>query len=158
MSEFVFEDAVAMAGSPVFDSISGTCQVLENGGVRPTNLIKTTSSWFARIRLRTEGLSANGAVGGSWQLRLHLEGIGLSAPELDLPALAPVQIPLRPAAVSAIDYGSPTDAAMDVTTAAGVVPAGTYKLVATATYVDLAGAPGPIAGFCEGPVLQFYVP
>lgn len=159
MSEFVFEDALAMEGSPVFDSINGTCQVLENGGVRPTTLLKTTNSWFVRVRLRTEGREANNGVAGKWIIRLHLEGIGAAAPEFDLPA-TPVEVNLRPADVAAIDYGAPEalDAAMDIATAAGVVPAGAYKLVTTVTYLGAGGATGPIAGYCEGPTLQFYEP
>lgn len=33
-----------------------------------------------------------------------------------------------------------------------------YKLVTTLTYLEVCGTPGPIAGYVEGPIIQFYRP
>ena len=39
---------------------------------------------------------------------------------------------------------------------AGVVPAGPYKLIVAVTYIDADGNPGEMAGYWEGPIIQFY--
>jgi len=140
MSEFIFEDL-----GPNFEC-SGTAQVFDVGGVDPTNLIRSDQDAFVRIRLRTEGAYTT-MIGGKFRLRLHLERMG-PGPELNLPA-APVEVGLVPGV-------SPQNYTRNITIAAGSVTPGAYKLVTTVTYESLAGNPGPIAGYSEGPILQFY--
>ena len=45
----------------------------------------------------------------------------------------------------------------DINVAAGAVTAGTYKLVTVLLYTN-GGFPNEIAGFSEGPLVQFYDP
>jgi len=143
MSEFIFEDREEDF------NVTGTCQVFEKGAFDPTTLIKTNQDWFVRIRLRTEGIM-NGTTAGSFLLRLHLEGLGLAASELDLPAVA-VSVDLTP-------DSPPQDYLKDIEVKAGDVPVGAYKLVTTVNVIGPAPkkAPAAIAGYCEGPILQFY--
>jgi hypothetical protein len=143
MSEFIFEDREEDF------NVTGTCQVFEQGVVDPTTLIKTNENWFVRIRLQTEGL-LNGSVSGAFRLRLRLEGLGAVAPELDLPAADEI-VALTPQA-------APANYLKDININAGDVPAGIYKLVTTAIVEGPApnNVPQPIAGYCEGPILQFY--
>jgi hypothetical protein len=72
-----------------------------------------------------------------------------------MPLIPGTYIPLTPG-ISPVNYF------VHVDVLAGRVqapPAGSlYKLAVTLTYFDASGAPGPMAAFEEGPLLQFYNP
>lgn len=127
----------------------------ENGGALPETIIRTNQSWAVDVSWTTTGF-VTGMIAGEWHLHLYLESIGPGA-DLDLTdAIAPGHIiPLTPGP-------SPVNYAVRVDVPAGRVtapPAGSlYKLAVTLTYFDATGAPGPMAAFEEGPILQFYNP
>jgi hypothetical protein len=127
----------------------------EHGGVSPASIIRTDESWAVNVRWTTTGL-ATGMIAGNWHLHVYLESIG-PGPDRDLTdAIAPGHIiPLTPG-VSPINYFVHFDVLAGTITAppAGIL----YKLAVTLTYFDASGAPGPMAAFEEGPLLQFYNP
>ena len=136
---------------------AGTITALqhEHGGVAPSTIIRTDQSWAVNVSWTTTGL-ATGMICGDWHLHVYLESIG-PGPDLDLTdAIAPGHIiPLTPGL-------SPVNYFVHVDILANTVPAplagSVYKLAVTLTYFDASGAPGPMAAFEEGPMLQFYNP
>ena len=136
---------------------AGTITALqhEHGGVTPPSIIRTDQSWAVNVSWRTTGL-ATSMICGEWHLHAYLESIG-PGPDLDLTdAVAPGHIiPLTPG-ISAVDYFVYLYVLAGTVTAP---PAGAiYKLAVTLTYFDASGAPGPMAAFEEGMLLQFYNP
>jgi hypothetical protein len=127
----------------------------EHGGVAPQTIIRTDQSWAVNVSWTTTGL-VTGMIAGSWHLHVYLESIGPGA-DLDLTdAINPGHIiPLTPG-ISPVNYFVHFDVLAGTVTAppAGIL----YKLAVTLTYFDASGAPGPMAAFEEGPLLQFYNP
>ena len=127
----------------------------EHGGVAPASIIRTDQSWAVNVSWQTTG-GVTSMIAGSWHLHIYLESIG-PGDDLDLTdAIAPGHIiPLTPGP-------SPVDYFVHVDILAGTVTAplagSLYKLAVTLTYFDATGAPGPMAAFEEGPLLQFYNP
>jgi hypothetical protein len=127
----------------------------ENGGVAPQTIIRTDQSWAVTVNWTTTGF-VTGMIAGEWHLHLYLESIG-PGPDLDLiDAVNPGHIiPLTPGP-SPVNYSVRIDVPAGTVTAP---PAGQlYKLAVTLTYFDATGAPGPMAAFQEGSLLQFYNP
>jgi hypothetical protein len=124
--------------------------VTEVDSVDPTTIIDTNRDFKVHLNWYVEG-ALTPFVCGTWCISLFLESIG-DGPELRLPA-EPVELPLHP------------QPGRNEYEAWIRIPAGTiapehcsvpYKLVSTVTYRTVKGRPGPMAGFVEGPVLQFY--
>ena len=127
----------------------------EHGGVTPPSIIRTDQSWAVNVSWTTTGL-ATSMICGDWHLHVYLESIG-PGPDLDLTdAVNPGHvIPLTPG-ISPVSYFVHFDVLAGRVQAP---PAGSlYKLAVTLTYFDASGAPGPMAAFEEGPLLQFYNP
>jgi hypothetical protein len=136
---------------------AGTITALqqENGGAYPESIIRTSQSWAVNVSWTTTGF-VTGMIAGEWHLHLYLESIGPGA-DLDLidATGADHVIPLTPG-VSPVHYAVKID--VPAGTVAAPLAGSVYKLVATLTYFDATGAPGPMAAFEEGPILQFYNP
>jgi hypothetical protein len=125
----------------------------ENGGALPETIIRTNQSWAVNVSWTTTGF-VTGMIAGDWHLHLYLESIG-PGPDLNIIDAADHIIPLTPGP-SPVNYS----VRVDVPATAVTAPAAgrLYKLVATLTYFEPGGAPGPMAAFEEGPILQFYNP
>jgi hypothetical protein len=125
----------------------------ENGGALPETIIRTNQSWAVNVSWTTTGF-VTGMIAGDWHLHLYLESIG-PGPDLNIIDAADHIIPLTPGP-SPVNYA----VRVDVPATAVTAPAAgrLYKLVATLTYLEPGGAPGPMAAFEEGPILQFYNP
>ncbi len=129
----------------------------------PTTIIRTDQPWRVHIEWRTRGLAA-AVQGGQFKVNAYLESIG-PGQDLRLPLATAISKPLLSGVLSAVpapDFWQ-RDYAADVSVAPGVVPTDPeasrpYKLVVAITYDMPSGTPGPMAGFQEGPILQFYVP
>jgi len=126
-------------------------EVLENG--KPSNnIIRTDQNWTVRVHWELEGALVP-CICGYWCLSLFLESIGPGREfQFPLPHQEDIRIPLDPCGNGQYWY--------DI-----VVPAHTirdtdcsipYKAVVALTYLDYCERPGPMAGFCELPILQFY--
>ena len=126
-------------------------EVYEVGGARPTTIIRTDQEWGVKLHWDLKGSLAP-FICGRWCVHLFLESMG-PGPELKLDA-NPDYIPLDPCGNGEYDF--------DFRVRRGVVTgrhcSNPYKLVATITYLTACDKPGPIAGFVEGPMLQFYEP
>ncbi len=115
----------------------------------PTTIIRTDQKWHIHIEWDTVG-SATGMVTGKWHIHAYLESVGpgpeemLFDPNEHIIELTPKTPP------ETVHYHLHPDIP------AGIVPAGPYKLVVAVTYLDAAGNPGEMAGYWEGPILQFY--
>ncbi len=132
-------------------------------GAPPLTIIRTDQDWAVNVSWETTGL-ATGMITGNWHLHCFLESIGTGA-DLDLidpgPSGGPSDhvIPLKPG-TSPVPYFVHFDVpAGRVNIPDPVPPAGRlYRLVVSLTYREPTGGPGPMAGFVEGPILQFYQP
>jgi hypothetical protein len=125
-------------------------EVYEVGGVAPTNIIRIDQDWRVRVHWGLEGCLKS-MICGAWCLHLHLESIG-EGPELSLPV--PNKVRLDPCGNGEYDY--------DFVLRKGKVTADhcstPYKPVVTVTYENECELPGPIAGFVELGIIQFYDP
>jgi len=117
----------------------------------PTNIIRADKNWGVKICWEIYG-NLVPFICGNWCLHLDFESIG-EGPEFDLPLGGKeIKIPLNPCKCH-YEYDFK-------------VPKGTikpehcsspYKVVATVTYLtSCRDEPGPMAGFVEFPVIQFY--
>jgi hypothetical protein len=142
-----------ISGDPelLYGSISA--DVYEVGGVSPKNIIRIDQDWFVRLNWALEG-TLKSMICGTWCIRLHLESIG-KGDELDLPgSYREVEVPLDPCGDGRYTY--------DFVVRAGTVRpehcSTPFKLVTTVVYKNACDLPGPMAGFVEGSILQFYDP
>lgn len=95
-------------------------------------------------------------LGGSWDLHAYLEKMGTGL-DLDLTDLANHIIPFTFANTAPIPPPPPVHYHRQFDVPAGTVTQeGAYKLIVTLTYRNLLDMPGPMAGYWEGPILQFY--
>jgi len=135
-------DALSMSGA---SNATGSVVVFEPSSSSPTNIFDTNKDWSARVQWQaTIHMS-----GGTWRVSLHLASLVPGA-NLALTGAA-LTVPVVPGP-------GPVSYSEETKIAAGTVPAGTYRLVILIDYIDENGKPGPIAGFIEGPILQFYDP
>lgn len=125
----------------------------ENGGAYPETIIRTNQSWAVNVSWTTTGL-ATPMIDGTWHLHLYLESMG-PGPDLNLIDPPDHVVPLAPG-LSPVNYSVRID--VPAFTVAAPLAGVLYKLVVTLTYFDITGAPGPMAAFEEGPILQFYNP
>ena len=140
-----------VSGDPNLLSGYISADVYEIGGVSPTNIIRTDQDWLVRLNWALEG-SLKSMICGNWCIHVHLESIGKGV-ELSLPdPYREVQVPLDPCGNGQYYY--------DFVVKAGTVKpehcSTPFKLVSTITYENACGLPGPMAGFVEGSILQFY--
>jgi len=145
---------IEISGAP-HSGLKGTIEadIYEYGGVDPTTIIGINQTWSVKLNWKIEGPLAR-LICGTWCLHVHLESIGRGR-ELSLPDPGQeVLIPLDPCGSGEYAYEF-------------VVPPGKvkaldcsvpYKLVATVTYRTQCGYAGPMAGFVELPIVQFYDP
>jgi len=125
-------------------------EVYEVGGASPTAIIRTDQEWGVKMHWDLKG-SLTEYICGEWCVHLFLESMG-PGPELKLDARR--EIPLNPCGDGEYYY--------DFRVKPGVVTgkhcSTPYKVVVTVTYLTACHKPGPIAGFVEGPIVQFYEP
>lgn len=123
-------------------------------GVEPKTIIEADKPARVHVLWSLDG-PGTPFVAGTWCVSVFFESMG-PAQEMRIPAEPGLQIPMTPT------YGPnhyeawvnlPADT-IKVTSEEGTLP---YKMVVTVTYRALNGQPGPMAGFVESPVLQFYV-
>lgn len=125
-------------------------QLLDPEGVSPSHIIRADDSWGVRFDWSLKGPLAS-CICGHWCLRVRLESIG-DGPELSLFKDREVTIPLDPCGNGNYTY----DFRISAGTVSGEACGPVYKTVATLTYVGPCGRPGPIAGFADLGLVQFY--
>jgi len=140
-------------------------QVYEKGEA-PSRIIDINDPWFVEVNWSLTG-PLQRFICGTWDVDVYMESIG-KGPELELPDEAFEAIPLNSKnghyhvkfAVPAGFIKTHVESWREEGTEGGFIPEReadiVYKMVATVTYKDQYGTPGPIAGFVEFPMLQFY--
>jgi hypothetical protein len=134
-------------------NISAT--VHEHGGVLPTTIIEIGTPWAINVSWSMTGTNFH-MVAGTWHVHANLESIGpgreLSLVDFADPACSSLALPSADG-----NYFCHFDVPGNFLTPADVphqsLP---MKLVVVLTYRDVLGHLGPIAGYYEGPILQFY--
>jgi hypothetical protein len=135
--------------------------VYEQAPVLVSNIIETTQKWGVTLEWVMTGVEARRGH-GHWKVQVFLESMG-PGPEYKLPGTGPVVV---------FNYEGTWDATAGTRSFANIVgklpiefdPAidpvdpGTYRLTAVIQYYDDAGAPFPVSGFFEGPMVEFYNP
>lgn len=138
--------------TPTHPPLTGALHVeVYEGDHLSNNIIRIDQDVTIKFHWRLEGPLTR-CICGTWCLNVFFESIG-PGPEIRLPGYAQGKhIPVDPCGDGKYwdDF---------------VIPAGTlgaehcstpYKLVAALTYLTPCDDPGPMAGFCELPVIQFY--
>jgi hypothetical protein len=149
--------------------LEGTIQALvREVGEKPSRIIDINDPWYIDVEWTLTGRMQR-FICGTWGVDVYMESIG-RGPEFELPDEDFEKIPLNPSGdgkyhvrlnVPAgfirthvenwweehMEHGhGPGERETDIV----------YKMVVTVTYRDSGGRPGPIAGFVEYPMLQFY--
>ena len=132
-------------GSVLSGDISAT--IVDHEGVAPANIIRADDNWAVQFDWSLKGRLAS-CICGHWCLFVRLESIG-AGPEY---SLGPVNIPLDPCGDGNYSYKFAVPAGRISSESCGP----TYKVVATLTYVTPCDRPGPIAGFVDLGLVQFY--
>ncbi len=145
-----FETSGPLASPYLSGSING--YITEVGGEQPTTIIRSDQDWKVHVEWELTGKLTE-FVCGKWCVSAFLESIG-PGQELRLPANS-LEIDLDPEA-------GPNKYSVWFTVPAGTIKpencSTPYKLVLTVTYLTPKHRPGPMAGFVEGPIVQFYEP
>ena len=137
--------------TPVSPPLKGgiTAEILEEG--KPTNyIIRSDKDWSVKVDWFLDGALTD-CICGNWCLHLYMESIG-PGPEFVLP-YGEVRVPLEPCGDGRYSY--------EIKVRPGTVRpehcSVPYKLVVALTYrTPVCDKPGPMAGFCELPIIQFY--
>ena len=111
----------------------------------PNNIIRIDQDWFVHLEWQLTG-SLLRMIDGTWLIQTFLESVG-PGPEVELN---------KPGMTLNLD-GS-TDYKFEFHVKAGEVEVGSYKMVTTIKYRAPDGLPGPMAGFYEVPLIEFYDP
>jgi hypothetical protein len=131
------------------------CGVWETPPPEPTTpydtVIRADQPWLIHLKWEVAGLAVP-VQAGQWHVDAYLESMG-SGPEFKLPI--PIATHVMP-----LTFGQ-TEYLFEHTVDPDTVPvepghSTPYKLVVTVVYHRPDGQPGPMAGFVELPVLQFY--
>ena len=125
--------------------IDGTCELFEVAQPEdtPTTVIRTDQDWYIKMDWKTSG-PLNYLICGRWQLQVLLEEMGKGEHDVDN-SIVFEKFASKPAAYS-----------KEVRFRAGDLPEGVFKLVATIKLLGPNDVPGPVVGFAEGPIVQFY--
>lgn len=135
-------------------------------GETPSRIIDINDPWYVEVDWQLSG-PLQRFICGTWDVDVYLESIG-PGPELELPDEAYEAIPVNSKnghyhvtiPVPAGFIQTYVENWWEERKEGGFLPEReadiAYKMVATVTYKDQYGRPGPIAGFVEFPVLQFY--
>ncbi len=122
----------------------------------PNPVLEIDRDWYVQAHWWIDGTAAY-YLGGTWHIAVNIESMGpgvektLATVDVPVTALGPGPITHRleyrpwihiPSRLQDPDNSIPTD--------------GVYKLVVVLTYTTAFGQHGRIAGFNEGPMLEFY--
>lgn len=137
-------------------------------GKEPSRILNINEDCVLEVDWSLTG-AAQRFICGSWGIDVYMESIG-RGPEFELPDEDLQSIPLNPPGDGHYHRAIPIPAGTvkthveswleELQEGGGLVGEPetdiVYKMVVTVTYRDVGGRPGPIAGFVEMPMLQFY--
>lgn len=112
----------------------------------PVNSIRSDQPWGLRVAWTTQG-ALSPLLAGTWEVTVYLDRLGSG----------PFSVPGN-VQTTALLATNPAGYTVDFGFAAGLVPAGAYRMAVTVTMRGPAPGlvPGPIGGIGDGPLLQFY--
>jgi len=132
--------------------LSGTIEahLHEAGGASPVNIIRTDQDWAAHTTIRLSGVLSQ-FISGNWHVHVNLESVGPGGEHTFFDSDSTIPIPepddtyecvlnVPAGSVSAAHQGTP------------------YHCAVTVTYRGPMGNPGPIAGYVDMGIVQFYNP
>ena len=137
-------------------------EIKEYGGVKPTTIIRANSDWSICMYWSLHGVLAP-LICGEWCCHVFFESMGpgreFSLPQsryINLPQYkqGEIRIPLDPCGDGKYKYEFQIPKGVVRAEHCGIP----YKLVVSLTYYDQCGRPGPMAGFVELPMVQFFWP
>lgn len=135
-------------------ALSGTIQAeAREPGELATRIFDIHDNWEVQVDWTLSGYLSR-MICGSWALDVYLESIG-PGDELELPQDPDDRdIPLDPTGSGkySATFHVPADFVKPVPGETDIA----YKMVVSLTYKDVGGRPGPLAGFVELPMVQFY--
>lgn len=137
-------------------------------GEHPSRIIDINDPWVVEVEWTLTG-PLQRFICGSWSVDVYMESIG-PGPEFELPDEGVENIPLNPTGDGHYHAQFNVPAGFikthvenwleELGEGGGLIGERetdiVYKMVCTVTYKDVGGQPGPIAGFVEMPMLQFY--
>jgi hypothetical protein len=157
-----FESAIEIPGfsDPLLQGAIAGATVSEIDGVSPTTVIRTDQAWEVEVQWNLEG-SLLGTLFfnfvGEWVVSLFLESMGPTT-EYALPTAGGVRLSVDTFTLPDPNDETHRDYTTTIPVSANTVDPGVYKMVVAITYESAPGTPGPIAGFHEGGMFQFYTP
>lgn len=123
--------------------------------LQPATIIHINQAFKIDVQWDVNGMSW-AWISGTWHLHAYLEHMGVGS-DYDLTDLADHLIPFQFANPAPLPPAPPVHYHRTFDVPAGFVgQEGAYKLVVTLTYINNAGQPDQMAGYWEGPILQFY--
>ena len=125
-----------------------SAEIHEVGEDTPARIIGINDDWVVEVYWTLTG-SLQPFICGEWCVHVFLESIGPGR-EFDLEAAR--YIPLDPCGDGRY-HAEVRVPGGTIKTDECAIP---YKVVTSVTYRTECGKPGPIAGFVEGPIIQFY--
>ena len=140
------------ANGIALDVTNWSAVVRESGAptaAAPQTILKTDQAWTVHVHFEVSGPAAP-FPHGTWHLECYLESIGAGGefeiPEVDIAMGAWVyDVPMPVAAGAVVPEMAPGE------------PSTPFKITTTLTAVDPAGTVWPMAGYEEGPIIQFFV-
>lgn len=136
---------------PDFDLKAYLTAFVYEADENPTNrIIRIDEDWGIKVHWWLKGHWAR-CLCGYWCVGVHFESIG-DGPEFVLPSAKESLIELDPCGDGHYHY----DAKVPARYVRPEHCSSIYKLVVSLTYRTPCKEPGPIAGFCELPLVQFY--
>lgn len=138
-----------------FSATDIVATVQDAAGAAPSNVIRTDSAWSVKVEFSTD-LALSGVLPGEWVISVYLESIGQG----DEIKCGTKTIPLQLGGSGLKNYSEVINVAAGTVSLAPGENSTPFKLVTTVTYnwPTNPPTPGPMAGFSEGPIVQFYKP
>jgi hypothetical protein len=157
------ESSIEIQGleDPLLQGAIVAATVSEIGGVSPTSIIRTDQAWDVTVDWNLEGSLLGTSFFnflGEWVVSLFLESMGPTT-EYALPTTGTgVRVSVGTFTLPDPNDDTHRDYTATIPVSADTVDPGVYKMVVAITYESSPGTPGPIAGFHEGGMFQFYTP
>jgi hypothetical protein len=129
-----------------------TSTVVEVGGAAPVTIIGTDQNWRIDVHWETSGILSQ-FLPGTWHVEGYIETVGLGQEK----EVGQVDVPLTPGP-GTLMYDASINVPAGTVVPVGGEPSVPVRLVVAVTYRFANNHPGPMAGYLEGPIIQFYNP
>ena len=140
--------------APVYEG-EMEAKLFEGAPERERNIIRTDQDWGVTVEWEMEGILAL-FLNEEFRLRFFLESIGPGS-EYSLPVAGPVTVGSLTGTLDPVGPSRSYTETITIDHTLTPIDPGTYKLTLTLQVFDTSsGSPYPIAGFVEGPIVQFY--